>query len=647
MHPTSPLRAEPATMPTDPGRRHATKPVGRGGADRRRDTDRDEGRLRPVSRREQHFEPPPIDREITVAEGVTVKELSEKLGVKANLVIKKLVEKKIFATINQTLDVKLAEELARDFGASTNKVSYEEETREIQQQTTAEVDADSERRPPVVTIMGHVDHGKTSLLDAIRLSNVAEHEAGGITQHIGAYHVEKNGRKIVFIDTPGHEAFTRMRARGAKVTDIVVLVVAADDGVMPQTLEAIDHAKAAKVPIIVAINKIDKPDAQPERIKQQLADRELLAEDWGGETVMVPVSAKAKTNLDLLLEMILLVADIQDLKANPARPAMGTVLEAQLDRGRGPVATVLVRNGTLHVGDYFICGSVFGRVRAMFDDRGAPAREVLPSMPAEVIGLESLPDVGDTMQVVTDTAKAKQIVIYRESKAREQAMSKNNRITLDQLHDQLKEGETKELNIILKTDVGGTAEVLTDTLQKLSNDKVKIRVLHSGVGAITETDVLLASASNAIIVGFNVRPERTAQAVAEQEKVDIRLHTIIYELADEIKKAMTGMLEPVFKEVYKGRAQVREVFRISKVGVVAGCMVNDGSITRDSQVRLLRDNVVIHTGKVEGLKRFKNDASEVKQGFECGISIANFNDIKPGDVIEAFATERVATEAFV
>ncbi len=561
--------------------------------------------------------------------------------------IKKLVEKKIFATINQTLDVKLAEELARDFGASTNKVSYEEETREIQQQTTAEVDADSERRPPVVTIMGHVDHGKTSLLDAIRLSNVAEHEAGGITQHIGAYHVEKNGRKIVFIDTPGHEAFTRMRARGAKVTDIVVLVVAADDGVMPQTLEAIDHAKAAKVPIIVAINKIDKPDAQPERIKQQLADRELLAEDWGGETVMVPVSAKAKTNLDLLLEMILLVADIQDLKANPARPAMGTVLEAQLDRGRGPVATVLVRNGTLHVGDYFICGSVFGRVRAMFDDRGAPAREVLPSMPAEVIGLESLPDVGDTMQVVTDTAKAKQIVIYRESKAREQAMSKNNRITLDQLHDQLKEGETKELNIILKTDVGGTAEVLTDTLQKLSNDKVKIRVLHSGVGAITETDVLLASASNAIIVGFNVRPERTAQAVAEQEKVDIRLHTIIYELADEIKKAMTGMLEPVFKEVYKGRAQVREVFRISKVGVVAGCMVNDGSITRDSQVRLLRDNVVIHTGKVEGLKRFKNDASEVKQGFECGISIANFNDIKPGDVIEAFATERVATEAFV
>ncbi|HUA85327.1 MAG TPA: translation initiation factor IF-2 [Bryobacteraceae bacterium] len=642
MHPTSPLRAEPATVPTDTGRRHATKP-GAGRTDRRREEE--EGRIRPVMRRSESFVPPPVDREITIAEGVTVKELSEKLGVKANLVIKRLFEKKIFATINQTLDVKLAEEVSRDFGASTNKVSYEQETR--QEMEEAEVEKDREKRPPVVTIMGHVDHGKTSLLDAIRSANVAASEAGGITQHIGAYHIEKNGRNIVFIDTPGHEAFTRMRARGAKVTDIVVLVVAADDGVMPQTLEAIDHAKAAKVPIIVAINKIDKPDAQPERIKQQLADRGLLSEDWGGDTVMVPVSAKAKTNLDLLLEMILLVADLQDLKANPARPAMGTVLEAQLDRGRGPVATVLVRNGTLHVGDYFICGSVFGRVRAMFDDRGQPIREVPPSMPAEVIGLESLPEVGDTLQVVTDTAKAKQIVIYRESKAREAAMSKTNRITLDQLHDQLKEGETKELNIILKTDVGGTAEVLTDTLQKLSTDKVKIRVLHSGVGAITETDVLLASASNAIIVGFNVRPERTAQAVAEQEKVDIRLHTIIYELADEIKRAMTGMLEPVFKEVYKGRAQVREVFRISKVGTVAGCMVQDGSITRDSEVRLLRDNVVIHTGKVLGLKRFKNDASEVKQGFECGISLANFNDIKPGDVIEAFVTERVASEALV
>jgi translation initiation factor IF-2 len=643
MHPTSPLRAEPTSLPTEPGRRHATKPGGSRSTDRRRDEE--EGRLRPVARRQDVFEPPPVDREITLAEGITVKELSEKLGVKGNLVVKRLVEKKIFATINQTLDVKLAEELARDFGASTNKVSYEEETTHDIGQT--EVEEDREKRPPVVTIMGHVDHGKTSLLDAIREANVAGGEAGGITQHIGAYHVEKNGRTIVFIDTPGHEAFTRMRARGAKVTDIVVLVVAADDGVMPQTLEAIDHAKAAGVPIIVAINKIDKPDAQIDRIKQQLADRNLLAEDWGGTTVTVPVSARAKTNLDLLLEMILLVADLQDLKANPARPAMGSVLEAKLDRGRGPVATVLVRNGTLRVGDYFICGSVFGRVRAMLDENGQQIREVPPSMPAEVLGLESLPEVGDTLQVVTDTAKAKQIVIYREAKAREVAMSKTNRITLDQLHDQLKEGETKELNIILKTDVGGTAEVLTDTLQKLSNEKVKIRVLHSGVGAITETDVLLASASNAIIVGFNVRPERTAQATAEQEKVDIRLHTIIYELSDEIKKAMTGLLEPVFKEVYKGRAHVREVFRISKVGTVAGCLVDDGVLTRNSEVRLLRDNVVVHKGKIEGLKRFKNDASEVKNGFECGVSLANFNDLKPGDVIEAFVTERVAHEAFV
>ena len=589
--------------------------------------------------------PPPIDREITVSEGITVKELSEKLGIKANMVIKKLVEKKIFATINQNLDIKMAEEIARDFGASTNKVSFEEEsTQEIE---LSEETTDRVRRAPVVTIMGHVDHGKTSLLDAIRSTNVADREAGGITQHIGAYHIEKNGHKIVFIDTPGHEAFTRMRARGAKVTDIVVLVVAADDGVMPQTLEAIDHAKAAGVPILVAINKIDKPDAQPERIKQQLADRNLLAEDWGGDTVMVPVSAKAKTNLDLLLEMILLVADVQDLKANPERPAVGNVLEAELDRGRGPVATVIVRNGTLKVGDYFICGSVFGKVRAMFDDRGQPIRDAEPSMPAEVLGLDSLPEVGDTFQVVTDTAKAKQIVLYRESKARDAAMSKSGRITLEQLHEQLKEGEVKELNIILKTDVSGTAEVLSEMMQKLSNDKVRIRVLHSGVGAINETDVLLASASNAIIVGFSVRPERNAVAIAEQEKVDIRLHTIIYELTDELKRAMTGMLEPVFKEVFQGRAAVREVFRISKVGNVAGCMVTEGFIKRDSEVRVLRDNVVVFTGKVDSLKRFKNDASEVKSGFECGITVRNFSDVKPGDVLEAFATERVAAEALV
>jgi len=593
-------------------------------------------------RREQEV-PVAVNKQITVAEGVTVKELSEKLGLKANLVIKKLFERKIFATINQTLDVRLAEEIAQEFGAEVSTVSFEQEA--VQEVQEAEIELDRTKRPPVVTVMGHVDHGKTSLLDAIRESNVAEREAGGITQHIGAYSVEKDGRRIVFIDTPGHEAFTRMRARGAKVTDIVVLVVAADDGVMPQTLEAIDHARAAEVPIVVAINKIDKPDAQPERIKQQLADRGLLAEEWGGDTVVVPVSARVRQNLDLLLEMILLVADIQDLKANPGRPGMGNVLEAELDRGRGPVATVLVQNGTLSVGDYFICGSVFGRVRAMYDDRGNQVRAAGPSTPVEVLGLDSLPEVGDTFQVVTDTAKAKQIVIYREAKAREQAMARTSRLTLDQLHEQIKSGEAKELPIILKTDVSGTAEVLADALQKLSGEKVRIRVLHSSVGAITETDVLLASASNAVIIGFNVRPEKTAAQLAEQEKVDIRLHTIIYELMDEMKRAMAGLLEPVYKEVYRGRAAVREVFRISKVGNVAGCLVQDGTITRDSEMRVLRDNVVVHTGKVGSLRRFKNDASEVKSGMECGIALENFGDFKPGDILEAFVTERVAAEA--
>jgi len=641
MHPTTPLRPESATpIPTEQ-RRHQGKPGGRPIARTRKDQ---EGNLRErVSKRQAIQEPPPIDREITVAEGVTVKELSEKLGVKANLVVKKLVEKKIFATINQTLDVKLAEELAREFGASTNQVSYEEES--TQELEVADETANLVRRAPVVTIMGHVDHGKTSLLDAIRETNIAGREAGGITQHIGAYYIEKNGRKIVFIDTPGHQAFTRMRARGAKVTDIVVLVVSADDGVMPQTLEAIDHARAAGVPMLVAINKIDKPDAQPDRVKQQLADRGLLAEDWGGDTVMVPVSAKKGQNLDLLLEMILLMADIQDFKANPSRPAVGTVLEAQLDKGRGPVATMLVRNGTLKVGDFFICGALFNKVRAMFDDRGNPLREAEPSMPVEVIGLESLPEVGDTFQVVSDTSKAKQIVVYREAKAREVAMAKGARVaTLDSLHRQFKEGDLKDLNLIIKADVGGTAEVLSDSLQQLSNEKVRVRVLHSGVGAITESDVLLASASEALVIGFNVKPERSAQATAEQQKVTIRLHSIIYELIDEIKLAMTGLLDPVYKETLLGHAEVREVFRISKVGTVAGCYVADGAIRRDSQIRVLRDGAVIHTAKVEALKRFKNDASEVKNGLECGISLVNFNNINVGDTLEAFTMERVAAE---
>ena len=638
LHPTAPPPPEPATVTPDT-RRHQAK--GPRVVEREREAER-EGRLLHPSRRLEAEQVEAANKEITISEGITVKELSEKLGIRASLVISRLVAKKIFATNNQTLDVKLAEELTSSFGAKASQLSYEEEsTHEVD---LTEVQADMVRRAPVVTVMGHVDHGKTSLLDAIRASNVAEHEAGGITQHIGAYQVEKNGRKIVFIDTPGHEAFTRMRARGARITDIVVLVVAADDGVMPQTLEAMSHAKAANVPIIVAINKIDKPDAQTDRIKQQLSDHGLLAEEWGGETVMVPVSAKARQNLDLLLEMILLVADMQELKANPARPALCTVLEAQLDRGRGPVATVLVRNGTLRIGDFYICGSVFGKVRALFDDRGEAIREAEPATPVEVLGLENLPDVGDTLQVVTDTAKAKQIVMYREVKAREQALAKVNRVSLETLHEQLREGETKELNLIIKADVGGSAEVLSETLQKLSTDKVRIRVLHTGVGAITETDVLLASASNAIVIGFNVRPERTAAQVAEQESVDIRLHTIIYELTQEIKKAMVGLLEPVVKEIYKGRAEVRETFRISKVGMVAGCMVHDGMLARNCQIRVLRDNVVIFTGKIESLRRFKDDVAEVKSGFECGVSIANYGDVKPADILEAFVTEKVAGE---
>jgi translation initiation factor IF-2 len=588
--------------------------------------------------------PPPINREITISEGITVKELCEKLDVKAALVMKKLMDRGIFVAINQTLNAELATEVAREFGASTATVSYEEEA--MQAVEEKEETKDLVKRAPVVTIMGHVDHGKTSLLDAIREANVAAREAGGITQHIGAYQVEMNGKKIVFIDTPGHEAFTRMRARGAKVTDIVILVVAADDGVMPQTLEAIDHAKAAGVPIIVAINKIDKPEAQPERIKQQLADRGLLAEDWGGDVVMVPVSARTQQNLDLLLEMILLVADMQDLKSNPARPGMGTVIEAKLDRGRGPVATVLVRNGTLAVGDFFICGAVFGKVRAMLNDRGTQIRKAEPATPVEVLGLDSLPEAGDDFQVVTDTAKAKQIVNFRDQKQKEAALAKSSRLTLEQLHKQMQAGDVKELPIIIKTDVGGSAEVLTESLQKLSNDKVKIRVIHSGVGAINESDVLLASASNAIVIGFNVRPERNATALAEQEKVDVRLHTIIYNLTDEIKRAMSGLLEPVFKEVYRGKAEVRNTFKITKVGNVAGCQVLDGVITRDSEVRLLRDNVVVHTGKVGSLRRFKDDVSEVKSGMECGITLASYSDIKQGDIIEAFVTERVANEVF-
>ena len=594
------------------------------------------------------FMPLPISREITITEGITVKDLTEKLNIKAKDLMQRLINRGVFATINQTLDAQVATSVARDFGAEARVISFEEEALEaVQPEVGPEGGPEVGERvpcPPVVTIMGHVDHGKTSLLDVIRKTSVIEQEAGGITQHIGAYQVEINNRKITFIDTPGHEAFTRMRARGSKVTDIVVLVVAADDGVMPQTLEAMDHARAANVPMVVAINKVDKPEASPERVKRQLSDRGLMPEEWGGQTVTVEVSAKQKKNLDLLQEMILLVADLQELKASPSRPGMGTVLEAELDRGRGPVATVLVQDGTLRAGDPFIVGSVFGKVRALLDDQGRALEEAPPATPVEVLGLSSLPQVGDQLQVIPDLLKAKQTALYREQKAREAALARSSRLTLTQLHEQMKAGVVKQLNLILKGDVQGSAEVLAETLTKLATEKVKVKIIHSGVGAITESDVLLASASNAAIIGFNIRPERKAQETAKQEKVDVRLYTVIYDVIEEIKKAMTGLLEPTTREVALGRAGIREVFRISGVGTVAGCYVQDGRVTRGAEVRLLRDNVVVYTGRVASLRRFKDDVGEVKSGIECGVTLENFSDIKQGDVVEAFVTETIAAE---
>jgi translation initiation factor IF-2 len=591
--------------------------------------------------------PPPITRSITLAEGMTVKDMADKLDVRVKDVLAKLLMKRMMMTINSTLDIETAKVIASEFGAEIEMRSFEEELSSAE--TEESKPEDVRARAPVVTVMGHVDHGKTSLLDAIRETRVAEREAGGITQHIGAYHVDVgSGRSVVFLDTPGHAAFTLMRARGAKVTDVVVLVVAADDGVMPQTREAVDHAKAANVPIVVAINKIDKPGANPDNVKRGLAELGLVPEDWGGQTVMVPVSAKKRENLDQLLEMILLSSDILELKANPQRPASGTVLEAKLDRGRGPVATVLVQDGTLSVGDNFIAGTVVGRVRALIDDRGRPTRAAGPATPVEVLGLTSLPQPGDPFQTVADPAKARQIATFRQTQAKDRALgARGSRLTLESLREQIAEGGIKELPIIVKADVQGSTEVLADTLTKLSDDKVKIRIIRSGVGAINESDVLLASASNAIVIGFNVRPDRNAADVAEREEVDVRLHSVIYNVTDEIKKGMAGMLDPTFKEVRMGTAQVREVFKVPKIGAIAGCMVTEGRVTRsgESQVRLLRDNVVVHEGKIGSLRRFKDDVGEVKSGFECGIGLERYNDIKVGDVIEVFTMERVAVTA--
>ena len=574
---------------------------------------------------------------------MTVKDLADKLDVRVKDVLKSLLDRRLMMTINSTIDMDTAREVARQFGAEVQTRSFEEELLEVESEAVD--DADQVVRAPVVTVMGHVDHGKTTLLDSIRTTRVAEREAGGITQHIGAYLVPVGEKNVVFLDTPGHEAFTLMRARGSKVTDVVVLVVAADDGVMPQTKEAIDHARAANVPIIVAVNKIDKPGANAETVKRQLADLELVPEDWGGQTVFVEVSAKKKQGLDLLLEMILLVTEIGEHKANPKRAAIGTVLETKLDRGRGPVATVLVQDGSLRVGDNIIAGPVVGRVRALIDDRGRALRVAGPSTPVEVLGLENLPSPGDSFQSVADAAKARQIATFRQTQAKERALgAKGTRLTLESLQAQLAEEVVKELPIIIKADVQGSAEVLASTLTKLSDDRTKIKIIHSAVGAINESDVLLAAASNAIIVGFNVRPDRNAADVAEREKVDIRLHSVIYNVTDEIKKAMAGLLDPTFKEQRIGSAVVRETFRVPKVGIIAGCMVQDGRITRagESQARLLRDNVVVWEGKLASLRRFKDDVSEVKAGFECGIGLQNFNDVKIGDLIEVFTMERVA-----
>ncbi|MEY4168437.1 MAG: hypothetical protein RIR52_2261, partial [Acidobacteriota bacterium] len=593
---------------------------------------------------------------IRLIEGSTVREFAEKIQAKPRDLVTQLMQRGVMATINQTIKPEMAVELGRQYGWEVSFGDFEDMVIESEFEITPEAMEDTDPRAPIITVMGHVDHGKTSLLDAIRSARVAEGEAGGITQHIGAYSVEvadpENAdqlRRVVFLDTPGHEAFTMMRARGARVTDIVVLVVAADDGVMPQTVEAIEHARAAGVPIIVAINKIDKPDANPDRVRKELADRGLLWTNWSGDTEMVEVSARNRLNIDGLLEMILLTADIIELRANPKRRATGTVLEAKLDRGRGAVATVLVQNGSLHVGDPFIVGNFFGKVRALMNDRGERVEEVGPAMPVEVLGLEGVPSAGDQFQVVDEISKAQQISSYRQTHARAAALARSAARGLDQLRTQLEAGRVRELLVILKTDVQGSVEVLKDTLLKLSTDKVKVRIIRSDVGAITESDVLLASASQAtesgavtVIIGFNVRPETRAEEVARQESVDIRLHSIIYKVEEEIRSAMLGLMEATSKETIIGKAEIRDIIRVPKVGTVAGCMVINGQIKRTAKARLIRNNVVIFESQIGSLRRFKDDVSEVQQGYECGLTVDRFNDYKMGDIVEAYLIEKVA-----
>jgi len=595
---------------------------------------------------EEEIISPPVVSEITIPEGITLRDLAQRLGVKSKHILKRLLEKGYLININQSLSGDLAQEIARDFGCKATIISYEEEVLKMQELQQSEENL--QPRPPIVTFMGHVDHGKTTLLDYIRKAKVADKEVGGITQKIGAYKVFVKDKAIVFLDTPGHEAFTKIRARGAKVTDIVVLVVAADDGVMPQTIEAINHARSANATIMVAINKIDKPNANVEKVKRQLSEAGILVEDWGGKIVAVPISAKTGQNVDVLLEMILLQAELLELKADPTVPAQGVVLESKLDPRRGPIATVLVQNGTLKLGDVFIAGCCMGKVRAMFDDQGKGVTSAPPSYPVEVLGFDSRPEAGDVFQVVLDESKARDIVLYRQNlrKAKMQAKSAEQ-LSLEHLYSKIKEGLIKEFPLIIKADAQGSIEALLHELSKIESSEIQIRIIHSGVGAINYSDVLLADASKAIIIGFNVRAEAKARELAEREKVEIRYYNIIYTFIDEIKKAMIGMLEPEYKETIIGTAEVRKVYHISKVGTVAGCFVTSGKVVRNYQARLVRDNIIIYDGKINTLKRHKDDVAEVNSGYECGITLLNFNDIKEEDVIEVYTVEKIKHKTLI
>ncbi|MBW4083289.1 translation initiation factor IF-2 [Paenibacillus sp. S150] len=611
---------------------------GKGGNFRGRGGKNNRGRNnQPMERREKIDNTP---KKIIVRGSMTVGETAKLLHKDASEVIKKLISMGVMATINQELDIDTILLLSGEFGVEVEvKIPVDEDSFETVEENDSEEDLQT--RPPVVTIMGHVDHGKTTLLDAIRSTNVTGGEAGGITQHIGAYQVEINHKKITFLDTPGHEAFTAMRARGAQVTDMTIIVVAADDGVMPQTVEAINHAKAAGLPIIVAVNKIDKPGADPDRVKQELTNYELVPEEWGGDTIFVNLSAKQRINLEELLEMILLVAEVNEYKANPDKRARGTVIEAELDKNRGPVARILVQNGTLKVGDAFVAGNCFGRVRAMVNDKGRKIKEAGPSTPVEITGLTEVPQAGDPFMAFEDERKARAIADRRSTSQRQSELNTNTRVTLDDLFKHIKEGEIKDLNVIIKGDVQGSVEALKGSLAKIEVEGVRVKIIHSGAGAITESDITLAAASNAIVIGFNVRPDAQTKAAAEQEKVDVRLHNIIYNVIEEIESAMKGMLDPIYKENVIGHAEVRNVFKISKVGTIAGCMVTSGKITRNAEMRLIRSGIVVFQGKIDTLKRFKDDAKEVAQGYECGITLERYNDVAEGDIIEAFIMETV------